>query len=514
MLLIEATAPNALHDYAILWTEGVKQWGYGRDRTLRYSGDNGVTWGKLSNSGTARWGLLGIFLKTAAGSFITTSHASGAATPSIVRSTNSGLSFSQVIAADPNIDYQGVTSIAQDPVTGYIYLAEYVTVAAATKPTWSILRSTDDGATWAAFHTFNRSGAAPIVRHGHGCQWDPIGLRMFFLTGDSEDDAGIYRVDAAGAGVEPVFLNKHRADLLHGNPAGAVGMMFFPNYIAWGMDATTDSYLIRLARDQIGLASPVYERGARLNSTAFHCVRTKTDSTEWLMAVSNENIGAGSVDLGIHLHRVADDAATVDEVYSTSVLTQTDTRYFYPVGSPLQANADGQVWLSSIVTGPLDRVAAETSYGQQIAVRLGWGGGCSMPRPDIARRPFYVPQTQSSGNCSMGASETRVFGGTRVPARTRRLFIMDLGCLGISGGGSLKVQVWNATTGAVLTSAQTAAAIETTSASLRYTNKEEASAYIWTTASLTEGDVIHFRLIEQNAATAVGAAFVTFAFGV
>lgn len=65
--------------------------------------------------------------------------------------------------------------MCQDPVTGNIYMAEYVTANAATPATFKVIRSTDNGATWSDFHVFQRDALAypaTAVRHGHGIQWE------------------------------------------------------------------------------------------------------------------------------------------------------------------------------------------------------------------------------------------------------------------------------------------------------------------------------------------------------
>lgn len=511
VLTIDRAYPNDLHDHAVLGFSGGTMYLYGRDRTLRSTGNYGSQVIKLANSGAGVWARLGIFLRTAAGSLITTYHPDAGGAPSIVRSNNLGLSFTEVISARTNIEYQGATSIAQDPNTGRLYLSEYVTVGAATVPTFKILKSDDDGATWSTFHEFNRAGAG-AVRHGHGVQWDPIGGRMFFLTGDSEAAAGMYRTNSGATALEPVFLNSHGVG--GQKPATAVGMMFFPDAIAWGMDQTTDSEVIRVSRDQIGATTPAYESVGRLQSTAFHCVRTKADNTEWLMSVSNENLGAGSVDPQVtHLYRVADNATTLDEVAAFNVLDAAEVRYAQPVGSnPLHLDPDGLAWIGIQSNGVLDRLDGVT-LGSQYAVRLGWGTQ-SHRRADESRRPFYAPTAQSSGLTSLTASQTKVFGGVKVPASTRKLYIMDMGCLNIAGaGGAVKVQVWNATTGALLTDSGSGAALESTFQSVRENRKQEAGSHVYVTGLINAGDVLHFRIVERTGVAVDGTAFVSYAFG-
>lgn len=503
--------PSAWHDHQIVWVNNARRiWAIGRDRRLRSSGNGGVQWEHLAHSGTGRWAKLGIFLMTQAESFITTFHPDGTGTwPSIVRSNNSGLSFTEVVPATTGVDYQGVTSICQDLTTGYIYLVEYVGTEATS---FRILRSIDDGATWTTFHTFPSNGEPNFVRHGHGAQYDPISQRVFFLIGDAEQEAGIYRTTADGSTIEPVFLNKHSRSG-DGLVATAVGMAFFPDYIAWGMDQTTDSWLIRLPRSEFGAASPNYEKVARLQSTAFHCIRAADDSSEWVMAVSNENIGVGSVDRTVHLYRLADNAATLDEVLSwaPSYLPDNTGRYPYPVGTPLQSDADGLIWLAMLTQGPLDPLS--TTLGQQYAIRLGWGTVPAVRADTMHRKPFYAPATQSSGPVALAANETKVFGGIKVPAgETRRLYLMDMGTLTTLGGS--RVEVWNATKGALVKDAASAADMSTTAQSLRENLKRETGPYVYSSALLDAGDVLHFRIAERTGASGTFTAFVNYAFGI
>ena len=103
----------------------------------------------------------------------------------------------------------GVQSIAVDQNTGYVYWGEYSTDA--SKGTINVWRSTDDGATWTVFHAFDSTldggSGAGHIRHVHGVQWDPISERIWVTVGDSEDDAGIYRVNSGGTDLEAVVVN-------------------------------------------------------------------------------------------------------------------------------------------------------------------------------------------------------------------------------------------------------------------------------------------------------------------
>jgi hypothetical protein len=334
-----------------------------------------------------------LFYITSTNTILTTSRPSDNSAPKIIRSTDGGVTWADVVPAKTNVDYLGATNICQDPVTGYLYIAEYVTATAAAKATREILRSTDDGATWVAFHMFQRDAAAyptTAVPHGHAVQWDTVAQRIYFLTGDAEAAAGVYRVNSAGTGIEKVVLN---GETQGGNLATAVGIMFFPNYIEWGMDQTSDSWLLRMHRNQIGAAVPaLVEKIGRVQSTAWYTCRVTSDN-EWLMAVSNET-SVGRVDATVHIYRVADDAATMDEILTIPTPNDSTFSMAYPIGSPLQSHAAGVVWLGTNVKMP-PTTADNLVRGQQFTAIIGRvGKRYSRRRPSghcSTRRPRRAP---------------------------------------------------------------------------------------------------------------------------
>lgn len=621
VLLVDQIAPNANYSHKIVWAEGDTLWSYGMDFSLRKSTDKGVTWGApLSNSTAANmWAKYEMFFKTSAGTFITTSHPSDNSAPKIIRSVD-GVTWTDVVPAKANVDYLGVTNICQDPVTGYLYLAEYVTVQStllpaptpgtpttattggtlaaathyyvltatnangetlksaevsitttgttstvtipwtavsgatgykvyrgtatgahsllatlgnvttytdtgaattATNPpttnttgltTWSILRSTDDGATWTTFHTFQRDAEAfptTAVRHGHSVQWDQFSQRIYFLTGDSEQAAGIYRVDSAGTGIEKVVLN---SETTGGNLATAVGIMFFPNYIAWGMDQTSDSYLLRMNRNQIGVATTAsVEKIGRVQSTAWYTCRVASDGTEWLMAVSNET-SVGRVDAAVHIYRVADDAATMDEVLTIPTPNDSTFSRAHPIGGPLQTGAPaGVVWLGTNVTMPL--TAKGTLFrGQQFSAILGWGGQ-ALQQVSTNRAPYFAATSQSSGNVSLAASEQQFFGVTEAPTGATRLYILEAGVTAFSGTGLPYLRVFNQTTGLVLKMEDNATDMQFQNRSYRAAKNQAGAPYVVRSAIVSPGTQIRFRIDEVVAATVVGCAYVTYAWG-
>lgn len=519
VLLVDRVSPNnTWGDLQLLSVNNASMYAVGADRTIRSSSNGGASWAKLAQPGAGKYGQDGLFFRTSTpGTILTTWHPDGGGAPTIRRSTNYGATFADVVAAQTDAGFLGPTNVCQDPVTGYIYIIEYVTVNAATKATFKIIRSTDNGATWSDFHVFQRDVVAyptTAVRHGHGIQWDQHGQRIYFLTGDAEAACGIYRVNAAGTGIEAVF----RTDSQSVVPAAAtaVGMMFFPNYIAWGQDQTADAWLLRMNRNQIGVANPTVENIMHVQSCAWYTVRTKADGTEWLMGVSNQHAAdVPPLDNMIHLYRVADDAASCDEVAAIPATSLTQTNYFYPLDTPLQTNSDEYVWIGSNIYNPFESLAsADPHIGQALKVMLGWGVQ-SLIRPDAQRKPYAgTPQTQNSAKVTLAAAATHTFGATRVPNGARKLYVFDIGAWKITGTGTVKTRVWNAS-GAAAVVDPVAGNIETTSQSVLYnTLNNESAPNVFVSGQLTAGQMIYFDLVETGGTAGADAVgYVQFAWG-
>lgn len=520
ILMVDRVSPNSTWgDLQILSVVESSMYAVGLDRTIRSSSDSGASWYKLAQGLTGQYAKFGMFFRTATpGTIITTWHPDGGGAPTIRRSTNYGATFADVVAAQSNVDYLGPTSVCQDPITGTIYLGEYVIVDAATAPTFKISQSVDNGATWTTLRSFNRDSVAyptTAVRHCHGIQWDQHSNRMYFLTGDNEATSGIYRLNAGGTDIEPVFVKSSQTTF--SMAATAVGIMFFPNYIAWGQDATGDAWLLRMHRNQIGSNTPVVERIGHLQSTSWYTVRAKADGTEWLMCVSTQPVADyPPLDQCVHLYRVADDGATCDEVAAIPATSTTQTGYFWPLGTPLQNNADGFVWIGSNIYNAFETISATAPHiGQQLKVSLGWGYQ-SLIRPDSFRKSWLgQAQNQNSGKITVAASGTYTFGHTKVPNTARRLFIFDMGVWKQAGTGTVKVRVWNATAAAAVLNGVDALAIQATSTTLlNDTTNNEAAPNVFVSGQLAAGNVIFFEIVETGGvSTADATAFVQFAWG-
>src|SRR5690606_28434427 len=121
-----------------------------------------------------------------------------------------------------------------------------------------------------------------------------ISKRVYVMTGDSEPASGIYRTNAetGATGLEKVVTNADLASLAT-TQARAIGIMFFPDYIAWGVDGGV-SNIVRMARSEIGKPAPQAEIIYRVNATAWFTTDVSTDGSVWLLSASRE--GAGAID--------------------------------------------------------------------------------------------------------------------------------------------------------------------------------------------------------------------------
>lgn len=505
---IDQQYPNAYASHRIVYGDDATMWAVGHDRALRKSTDGGLQWVVSHIPTAANLASQGVFLITQVGTIITTSDPFDLTQCKIIRSATGGTSFTDAVAAKANVQYLGPTSICQDPITGYLYLGEYVTVSSATKPTFDILRSTDDGATWTTFHTFSRTGAG-AVRHCHGIQWDQFAQRIVFACGDAEAAAGLYRVNATGDGIETVTRND-RLDTVGGIYGGAVGVMFFPDYIAWGVDQVSDSGLVRMNRDQIGAATPVVEKVLDLQSTAFYTLRTAADGTEWLMTVSNEDTARGRVDNACHIYRVTDNGSTADEVLTVPTSTTSGFAWIYPCSTPLPVNASGIVWFSTNIPQRVDY--DPYLRGGSFSGRLAWGTSPTLRSASLVDRPYTHPVTVS-GHAQLTALEKRFFGVTECPLNGMRLYIFETTREQFSGSGFAYVEVYDQTGAAILKMEDGTTNMQWQHRSRRAALQQASIEYVCRSAPMTAGRQIRFRFNEVLNNTAEIAGSVTYAWG-
>jgi len=70
---------------------------------------------------------------------------------------------------------------------GYFYYGEYPRPPLDPRSTVAIVRSVDQGRTWAPIFHF----PAPLIKHIHSVQWDPYGQRLWVTTGDHNHESRI-----------------------------------------------------------------------------------------------------------------------------------------------------------------------------------------------------------------------------------------------------------------------------------------------------------------------------------
>lgn len=492
-LAIEEVFPRREISHNVVWADADTLYAFGSDRACRKSVDGGLNWTFQAISAISL-GSDGCFLKTSAGTLLSLEAISPQA---IRRSTDDGVTWTSVHTLRADTQSLGPQFWDIDS-NGHIYYIEYGTPAGGFAEV-RIYRSTDDGATWAVFHTFpgQLTGGAGHIRHGHGVQYDAVSDRIYFSTGDTQDDAGIYRVTSDRTAVEAVVKNSQLvAQGLGADSARCIGMMFFPDSIIWACDTPSNSYLMRLPRSQIGQASPQVTRLYRLNSSGWFTCPANAAKTKWLVSASQE---AGGLDTLVHLYAVEDNGDTVWEIGTVPTASATFAA-LAPVGRP---NLHGDVvWLRSYNIQRSDLVAVNF----QVKARLGSGAPSLLPALP-APAPLLGLSTVSSGAVDMasGAADI-IFGGTRASERNRVLVIFEAGARRTSGDGSYRVEVWNITTNVKLFEST----LGSSNSSERMNLRKTSEPYLYK-GTQNVFDHIDFRLIRSTGvSTAKVFGYVTF----
>ncbi len=107
---------------------------------------------------------------------------------------------------------------------GNCYLSEYFINPDRTTPV-QLSKSTDDGQTWHAVHTY------PNVRHIHLVQMDPYTRSIWVGTGDRDHESAISFSNDGGATWTPIGSGDQMFR--------AVSLIFTEDHIYWGTDAPT-----------------------------------------------------------------------------------------------------------------------------------------------------------------------------------------------------------------------------------------------------------------------------------
>ncbi len=496
-LVVDQLWPNRNYDMEITWADGATLYARGWDKTVYKSVDTGENWTRRGHKveiNSTKW------LKTSTGTLL----AFNSGTPTTVwRSTDDGVTW-VLVHTWPTLGSprpMGSTGWAIDPVTNYIYSGEYQSVDTGIS-TITVYRSTDDGATWAAFHTFAgpSTASADKIRHVHGIQWDPFALRIVVMAGDSEPAAGLWQVNTAGTALEPLLLNRDIGALPGGSTEGAraIGLIPFADYIAWTGDATSNPYLMRVARTQLGQVTPTVERVYRLNSCGWFACRASVDGSRWVFSSSPEGAGEfAALDGSIHLYAVEDQGATVYEVGALANEIRT-TAALSPVGQPLQGDV---FWLQS------HNVAKSGTWRCRLARGV-------TPMPSVHARPtVYGWVTVSTPTITLPVAPSStipakvILGRDQTPSYTKRLHIFEAAVWDEADLYTrMKIRVVRKSDQSVL--------YESIQRSTRRQQQVNSGVPLATITGLTGGTEIEFQLVNVNTtATPTGTAAITYGWG-
>lgn len=433
-LHVEKEWPNNRSEYKILWAQGDTVYAEGADQTLRKSTDGGRTWtAKTFNFALSNY--RGVFLKLASGALI---QARNMTPIQFYRSTDDGATWTAGSQCRANGLFLTAQSWAQDPVTGYVYAVEYHTSDTIFADV-RVYRSTDDGVTFSVWYTFPgpTSTDPKKVRHGHSVQWDAVSQRIYVQMGDADNAAGLYRVTADGSTLEAVVT---REMLVAGglvsattNFARSIGLMWFPDYIAWGVDEP-DGYIVRMKRTEIGKAAPVIELMYGLTSGGWGSVKASADGSTWLSFGSAEQAGGIALDRNMHIYAVTDQGATVFEVGSIPAAGQD----FAAPAAVGQAEIHSDVlWFG---TRGMDVGVIDRYYKAQYGLGVHQIGSTNSARPLY----YGTPDTISGRGTVTTYTSAAAHGGytvgyTRAPLTARRLYVINGGVHSISGTCRIRV---------------------------------------------------------------------------
>lgn len=438
---VERVWPNTYEDVTLLWTSVDGETVYAQDQGGYFlkSTNGGRTWSSRQlippqPGGTLRrLGRQGAFLRLKNGTLLSVPRVDNAIGPAMyfARSTDDGVTWTYVDVRTLTAGgtHLGPTSWCEDPVTGYVYYGEYD--PADTQAEVNVYRSTDSGATWSKFHTFPgpATSHADKVRHIHSVEWDHIAQRILITTGDPEPAAGIYRVNAAGTGVEPLLLNRqitnaytHDGTTPFTQSARAIGIMPFPDYIAYAADSQLAA-LVRVPRSALvtdGVTPVDVEVVKYLNSTAWFAIRASNDGSRWVMSASQE--GASTrIDPAAHLYAVEDQGATIYELGTWLSPSAASWVSISPVGD---AQSSGDTFYLRAHNSP--RPAAWRCS-------LLASSGSPLPLPPTELKRAWTWQNFTTPQTTLEPGETLVFGFQRVPAGASALMVYDMGVLRLSG---------------------------------------------------------------------------------
>ena len=422
-LAVTKSWPDSTANIQIIFTEGETVWGTARDRSL-YKSTSAGHWehkAYLSSGVAPRGGMV----RCADNSLLhfDTSYR-------MRRSTNEGSSWAIVHERRaPGLEPLSTQSILVQPKTGHIYYGEYTNGTGEDVKDCALWRSKDHGVTWEIVYTWpllNRADGPDVIRHIHSVQVDPYTDEVYVMTGDGTDKTGIWKVQ--GDTCVPVLTNDMLGRDWFESPR-CISLMFFPDWVAWGSDSTTNPYVFRIPRSAFGTDPSKLERGPRLSSTAWGAARASEDGSRWALFTSDEAYPTYAADRMAHIYAVEDQGATVYEVGAIPARSTSGVTTLQPMAQPEKY---GLEFAFNMRTGSSADYAAWRA-------RIGYGGQ-TIPWPNQPKR--LLTQSQSSGALELEGGQTKVFGGTRVPVYAKTLAIHDSSVVQQAGtAGNLVQQI-------------------------------------------------------------------------
>lgn len=490
--------PNGNVPYKILWASANGTlYATARDKTLRKSVDRGLTWTKRGYHANG-FGGSQCFVRTSAGTLLTFK-VDFPLSNTLMRSTDDGATWTEVHDEAARRTSHGLapmhcTSMLQDPNTGYIYWGEYQSTDTAADV--NVYRSTDDGATWTTFHTFPgpTSASADKIRHVHSLEYDHVMGRVVVMLGDDDPKAGIYRMNSAGTGFEPLITNDQFAAWPSSRWARAISYIPFPDYIVYGGDTMSNTYIMRMARTEIGKTNPVVERLYKANATLWFAQKASQDGSRWLMSASQESPSL-RLDSAAHIYAIENQGDVVTEVAVVGA-NSGNFAMVYPLGGSAPTGGGDPVWF-----GIQEGTHTYTTWEAKVAR----AGGSALHQADPL--PYVTGlQSVSSGQVVLAGGSEHVFAVATASATRFRLHEVALRALP-TASAALKMEI-QSSGGAVIWATP---ATGTPGSQRAYMN-EGWSPFI-ADFTVPVGYEFHFVLKNTAAGSITAVAHATFGFG-
>lgn len=378
------------------------------------------TWIPLYDFGSTH--TLNLVTVTAAGAIL--AHTTTASAGFIYRSTNGGLTFTQVLTGT----YLGCTHRSHCQTTnGNLYIGEYTTATGTY--TLKLYKSTDDGQNWTAVQTWTDTGdgTSNRFRHVHFVRADPyVANRIWIGVGDGallSTQSNIGYSDDAGATI--TWLSN-----VAGQDYRSVDLLFTSDALWWGMDAPSQAQkLYRYDRNTGALTTFVDDAVGSL----YYGV---TDGNGLGLYITTYETGTNQTDnTRIFTGRLTSTAAKWKDVFVHPAIPSALSSTMYPFG-PL---ADG-----SIVIGVRHTKSGElvqTIYRGKLVSGKTWQHGPIQPTKRSKLRNAATglvlagpPPAAFGANYVTAGAVNRIYFGRCSPTRDIQVKTLTYAVGGTSAG--------------------------------------------------------------------------------